>query len=105
MSNRTKTLFCVTIAGFLFIIAVMYDIRYLIIIGAFFDWLPLPTGWMKMNGEKRIKRGLIFLHALVTSIAYLFAVLWLFMPLVILKFLFFEIWWLAVMIGVFMTQQ
>ncbi|HDM70158.1 MAG: hypothetical protein DRP30_02395 [Thermotoga sp.] len=106
MSNRNKTMICVTIAGLLFIIAVILDLKYLVIIGAIFDWLPLPTGWMKMEDEekKKIKKGLVFLHVLVTLVAYLFAVLWFFIPLTILKFLFLEIWWLAVMFGVFITQ-
>ncbi|WP_157065504.1 hypothetical protein [Thermococcus celericrescens] len=32
--------------------------------GAFFDWLPLPTGWMKAGGE--INKTFLKLHVAVT---------------------------------------
>jgi len=105
MSNQTKTLICVLIAGLFFIPAVVFDIWYLVLIGAFFDWLPLPTGWMKLDKNKSKSKRLIFLHTLVTLIAYSFAVVWFFVPVSIHRFLFLEIWWLAVIIGLFIKGR
>ena len=104
-SNRTKTMLCVATAGLLFIPALIFDLWYLILIGAFFDWLPLPTGWMKFNTELKPNKKIVFLHAATTLVAYAFSVLWIIFPLHIYKFLFLEIWWSAVIIGIFITKQ
>ena len=103
MRNKEKTLICVAIAGLLFLPAVIFDMRLLVIVGAFFDWLPLPTGWMKIKGGARKNRKIIIAHAAVTLIAYAFAVLWLINPAVALKFLLIETWWTAVMLGAFIS--
>lgn len=105
IANQTKTLLCVTIAGLFFVPAVIFNIWYLVLIGAFFDWLPLPTGWMKLNKAKPKNKKMILLHILITLIAYFFVVIWIFIPTDIYKFLFLEIWWLAVIIGIFITKQ
>ena len=102
--NQIKTLLCVTIAGLFFIPAVIFNLWYLILIGAFFDWLPLPTGWMKLDKDKAGNKKLIVLHIIVTLIAYLFAIIWIFNPATVYKFLFLEIWWIAVVVGIFITN-
>ena len=96
------TMGCVMIAGLIFIPSVLFNMPYIALIGAFFDWLPLPTGWMKSGGK--INKTLLLIHIVVTLAAYLFYVVWLFNPhTFIFRFIFLEIWWLAVMAGVFMT--
>ena len=100
MTNRTKTLLCVAVAGLLFIPAVLFNIWYLVIVGAFFDWLPLTTGWMRFEPDKPKRKDLITAHVIVTLIAYLFAVLWVITFVTAFKFFFIEIWWLAVILGV-----
>ena len=101
MKNRDKTMLCVAIAGLFFIPAVILNLWYLAIIAAFFDWLPLPTGWMK---SERVNRKMVILHVIATLVAYAFLVIWLLLPQRIYGFLFLEIWWSAVVIGVFMTR-
>ncbi len=101
-SNKTKTMLCVALAGLFFIPVIIFNIWYFAIIAAFFDWLPLPTGWMKMERNKNKK--MVILHVILTLIAYSFLVLWLILPIVVYKFLFMEIWWMAVIAGVFITK-
>ncbi len=100
--NKTKTMLCVAIAGLLFIPAVIFDIWYLAVIAAVFDWLPLPTGWMRMEGEKN--RKAVIAHVILTLIAYSFLVLWIIYPQTLFKFLFLEVWWSAVIAGVFISR-
>ncbi len=100
MDNKVKTMICVLIAGLLFIMAVGYDIPYLVLIGAFFDWLPLPTGWMRFGGGTR--KQMIKVHAVVTLIAYAFAAAWL-LGAEWSRVPFLEVWWVAVIAGVAIT--
>ena len=100
-SNKVKTMLCVSIAGFIFILAVLLNIPPLILLGAVFDWLPLPTGWMKFENE--VNKKLLILHVILTVSAYLFAVAWLITGAWPLSLLFMELWWAAVMAGVFMS--
>ncbi len=100
MGNREKTLLCVWIAGILFLLSVLGDVRYLAILAAFFDWLPLPTGWMRFG---RARRDLVIAHAAVTLIAYAFLVVWLLRPVFWAKTSFITVWWSAVMVGVLMS--
>ena len=71
-SKITKTLVCVGIAGSLFIASVICNIKPLFLIGAFFDWLPLPAGWMRLDASSKSgtvkKTGII--HGVITLIAY-----------------------------------
>ncbi len=107
LSNRGKTLICVTVAGVLFMPAVLYNIPLLVLPGAFFDWLPLPTGWMRVSGGGRDRR-LALTHAAITLVAYCLASLWIIFSLTsvpvgfsqVLRLAFIEVWWLAVMVGV-----
>lgn len=104
MSLKTKTLLCVAIAGLSFIPAVLFNFKYLLILGAFFDWLPLMTKWMKFGGGNLSKSGL-FTHVVLTLVAYVFLVAWAFTSWKINAFLFLEIWWLAVMSGNFIYKS
>ncbi len=103
MRNPYKTLVCVWIAGVLFVYSLLHGPRWLFIIAAFFDWLPLPTGWMKITGRARAPRvkkaGII--HGIVTVIAYIFGILWLIgvEPNNIIGVLFLETWFTAVILG------
>ncbi|MHA1405022.1 MAG: hypothetical protein ACTSSI_14755 [Candidatus Helarchaeota archaeon] len=103
--NQTKTLICVLTAGLFFIPSVIFDLWFLIPIGAIFDWLPLPMGWMKGEEKTERKKNLIIIHAIITVIAYIFAIIWIFTLIWIYKFLFLEIWWAAVIIGVFLIGK
>ncbi len=106
ISNMSKTLLCVAIAGVFFITAVIYNIKFLFLIAAFFDWLPLPTGWMKIgSNDQRIRRAGIF-HGVVTLIAYFIGVLWLILTSIgplYLGYLFLELWFIAVIAGAYVT--
>lgn len=104
INNKTKTLLCVAMAGLFFIPGVLFNIWYLVLIGALFDWLPLPTGWMKANKRKKINKKFVFMHVISTLTAYLFAVLWFLTPHEIFKFLFLEIWWIAVILGLLIEK-
>ncbi len=108
--NLLKTLMCVALAGLLFFIAVLYDLPLLVVIGAFFDWLPLPTRWMQVDETSgvHINHGAVKIHLILTLIAYLFAIVWVLMGFAVItlpvdaaviKTLFIEIWWLAVITG------
>ena len=102
MTNKSRTMLCVALAGFFFIPAVLFNIWYLAIIAAFFDWLPLPTGWMRIEGHKN--KNAIAVHTALTLIAYALLVVWLIYPSTVYGFAFLEIWWSAVMAGVFITR-
>ena len=104
MSLKTKTLLCVTMAGLMFIPAILFNVKYLLIAGAFFDWLPLITKWMKFEGGKLSKSGLTS-HIVLTLIAYSILLTWVFTSLTMAKFLFLEIWWIAVMSGSFIYES
>ena len=97
--NKLFTMGCVTIAGLVFIPTVIFSIPVFALIGAFFDWLPLFTGWMKTGGAAN--KLLIIFHTIVTIIAYGFFVVWILMKgNRLIGFTFLEIWWVAVIIGV-----
>ncbi len=97
MTNLTKkrlTLLCVAAAGTLFVLAFYYNNPWIGLIGAFFDWLPLPTGWMKYtdSGGK-----IPWLHVILTLIAYAFFIGWFFNDILRVPFLIVWIW--AVLAG------
>ena len=98
MNNKERTLICVAIAGTLFIAAVIFDLWYLALIAAVFDWLPLPTGWMKFSDKPQ--KNIIILHIALTLIAYAFLIIWLIRG-GIYGFVFLEFWWSAVIAGFF----
>ncbi len=107
LNNMIKTIICVAVAGALFISAVYYGYKLLFIIAAFFDWLPLPTGWMKIrdDGEPVVKKAGI-LHGVVTIIAYFIGIIWLVIDRIgfmDLGYLFLVIWFQAVMLGSYTT--
>ncbi len=104
VSLKTKTLLCVAVAGSSFIPAVLFDLKYLLIIGAFFDWLPLMTQWMKF-GEGELSRIGLTAHILLTLTAYTFLVVWIFTSSIFTSFSFLEIWWLAVVSGNFIYEK
>ena len=109
MKNQTKTILCVTIAGILFIVAVVFKNPIFGVIAAFFDWLPLPTGWMKSGSKEKAKdyKTWVWIHTVVTIAAYLVFIVWLFklVSFAYLNFVFLLIWWLAVMAGVILMQK
>ena len=103
-SNRAKTMFCVAIAGLIFIYAVFFNVPYLFLVAAVFDWLPLPTGWMRLpKGTTRNNTALI-LHIVFTLVAYAIGLYWVITGKHIFAFVFLEIWWLAVMVGTFISR-
>lgn len=109
MKNQNKTILCVTIAGIFFIIAVIFKNPLYGIIAAVFDWLPLPTGWMKSNSLKKATdyKTWVWIHTIITIIAYGVFITWIFniVFFAYLNFIFFIIWWIAVMAGVILMQK
>jgi len=101
MDKRKITMLCVAIAGLIFVPTVYFNYPLFALIGAFFDWLPLPTGWMRFGGK--INKKYLYLHISTTLIAYVFFIAWLVLGLGLLGFIFLEIWWVAVVFGVLMT--
>lgn len=109
ISNIAKTLACVTVAGVFFIAAVCYDFKPFFLVAAFFDWLPLPTGWMRVGGPSRspLVRRAGMIHGIVTVVAYAIGVAWLIITSVgpvNLGFVFLEVWFLAVITGAYATS-
>jgi len=109
ISNITKTLACVAVAGALFIAAVYYGIKPFFLVAAFFDWLPLPTGWMRISGPSKspLVRRAGMVHGVITVIAYAIGVAWLIITSVgsvNLGFVFLEVWFLAVIAGAYVTS-
>ncbi len=102
MDKRKLTMLCVAIAGLIFIPTVYFNMPFFALIGAFFDWLPLPTGWMKFGGK--VDKNFLYLHIATTLIAYVFFVTWLLLGYGIVGIIFLEIWWIAVVFGVLMTS-
>jgi len=107
VTGRVKTLLCVALAGALFVPAVLLNLPLLVIPGAVADWLPLPTGWMR-RGEERPNRKAVAVHIILTLVAYIFVILWVALSLLglptldpLLRLLFLETWWFAVMSGSF----
>lgn len=104
-SNALKTLLCVAIAGALFITAVIYGMKWLFVVAAFFDWLPLLTKWMKIDNlpsSKARRAGII--HGTTTIIAYIIGIMWLFidyMGVINLGYLFLVTWFQAVILGTY----
>ena len=112
MHQLAKTLLCVAIAGLLFFTAVLFDFPWLVVIGAIFDWLPLPTRWMVVPEDSGVpvNKQAVKVHLVFTLVAYAFAILWIVMMLFSLvlpfdaatiKYLFIELWWVAVIVGQF----
>ncbi len=104
MFSKSKTLTSVLIAGLFFIPAVIYDIRYLFIVGAFFDWLPVFTKWMKFGNFPINKLGLLS-HIILISVSYIFGIIWLFTGNSAFSFVFLEIWFSAVISGEFIYKR
>ncbi len=109
VSNIVKTLACVAVAGVLFIAAVHYGYKPLFFVAAFFDWLPLPTGWMRIGSSSKppLVRHAGIIHGVVTVIAYAIGIAWLIITSVgpiNLGFLFLEAWFLAVIAGAYVTS-
>ncbi|ADI31668.1 hypothetical protein [Staphylothermus hellenicus] len=107
LSNILKTLLCVAVAGSLFITAVFYDIKWLFILAAFFDWLPLATKWMKISGTTNSRaREAGIMHGVVTVVAYIIGIAWLFIDhigMIDLGYLFILLWFQAVILGSYTT--
>jgi len=101
MNKQKLTMLCAALAGLIFIPTVFFNKPLFALIGAFFDWLPLPTGWMK--AEKEINRTFLKLHVAVTLMAYAIFVVWLIKGIATVGIAFLEIWWLAVVFGVLMN--
>ncbi len=104
MTSKTKTLLCVAMAGLMFIPAILFNMKHLLIVGAFFDWLPLMTKWMKFEGGK-LSRGGLLSHIVLTLVAYAILLVWVFTSAALSKFLFLEIWWIAVVSGNFIYES
>ncbi len=102
MKGYMLTKICVAIAGLVFIPTVVFNEPYLALVGAFFDWLPLPTGWMKSS--RKINRTFLKLHIVVTLVAYATFVAWLVTGLHVVGFSFLEVWWVAVVFGMLMGE-
>jgi len=96
MDKKKLTLICVGIAGLIFLPAVILNKPWYGLAAAFFDWLPLFTGWMHFTKTHKIP----ILHIVLTVIAYIFFVAWLFVPHSdFARFAFIMIWFLAVVSG------
>ncbi len=107
LNNMIRTIICVAVAGTLFISAVYYDYKFLFIVAAFFDWLPLPTRWMKIrdDSDHLVKKAGI-LHGVVTIMAYIVGIIWLVIDridFIDLGYLFLIVWFQAVMLGLYTT--
>lgn len=107
MSSRVRTLVCVWAAGVLFITAVLYRIPWLFILGALFDWLPIPMGWMKIGGlGRRVRRNGV-VHGSTTILAYVAGLTWLLNPVsnsIDVGHLFLVLWFTAVILGFYASQ-
>jgi hypothetical protein len=101
MKKQTLTMLCVALAGLIFIPAVFFNRPVLALAGAFFDWLPLPTGWMATG--RPINRTFLKLHVVFTLAAYAIFAAWLITGTGTVGFAFFEVWWTAVVFGVLMN--
>jgi len=100
-SKILKTMLCVAIAGTLFITSVFYSMKLLFVVAAFFDWLPLFTRWMRIDGDRSAGSAVV-LHGVVTLIAYAIGVAWLFigkLGSLDLGYLFLVLWFQAVVLG------
>ncbi len=96
MNKKRLTLLCVAIAGLIFLPSVIINKPVFGLIAAFFDWLPLFTGWMRFSEGKKIP----YLHIVLTIIAYVFFIVWLFIPTSnFARFSFIMVWFLAVLSG------
>ncbi|GAB6101378.1 hypothetical protein JCM16138_06010 [Thermococcus atlanticus] len=102
MKKQLMTILCVGIAGLIFIPSVFFNRPFLALIGAFFDWLPLPTGWMKGGGE--INETFQKLHVVATLAAYAVFVAWLIKGTASIGPIFLEVWWVAVIFGILMNR-
>ncbi len=93
ITKKRLTLLCVAVAGTLFVIGFYLNNPWIALIGAFFDWLPLPTGWMRYTEGGKPP----YIHIALTLIAYAFFVGWFFWD--ILRVPFFIVWIWAVLAG------
>ena len=105
ISNQTKTMLCVTIAGLIFIYAVVTNTPKLLIIGGIFDWLPLPTGWMRLPEDAPKNKTALLWHIILTLVAYGLSIVWFVTPKTVWGLAFLEVWWLAVMVGTFISSK
>lgn len=92
---------CVALAGLIFIPSVFFNVPLFALAGAFFDWLPLPTGWMRFGSG--LNRTMFRLHVATTLTAYAIFVVWLATGAATAGVAFLEIWWMAVIFGVLMV--
>ncbi len=107
--SSLKTVVCAGIAGAFFITATYYTLKPLFIIAAFFDWLPVMAGWMRIRlsaiPEGARLAGLV--HGIITLVAYVAGVAWLVTtnagPLN-LGFTFLELWFAAVVAGIYVRK-
>ncbi|MGB9695097.1 MAG: hypothetical protein ACP5SB_02325 [Caldisericaceae bacterium] len=96
MSKKRLTLACVAIAGLIFIPSVIFDKPLYGLIAAFFDWLPLFTGWMRYTDSHKPPVA----HIILTVAAYLLFIGWLSVPaLHFARTAFLMVWFLAVVVG------
>ncbi|OYT31197.1 MAG: hypothetical protein B6U94_03960 [Thermofilum sp. ex4484_79] len=71
MDKKLLTLFVLGLPVDIFP-CVIFNRPFVALVSAFFDWLPLPTGWMKF--KDKVNKRITKLHAVVTLVAYLFFV-------------------------------
>jgi hypothetical protein len=96
MSKKRLTLLCVAIAGLIFIPSVIFNKPLYGIVAAFFDWLPLFTGWMRFTESHKPPVA----HIILTVVAYILFIAWLIMPhLNFARVSFLMVWFLAVVDG------
>ncbi len=97
------TIVCVALAGAFFFASVLFDKWFLFPVAAFFDWLPLPTGWMRLGGGPGARRAGAA-HGAVTLVAYGFGAAWLLVYHgALMAYLFLTTWLLAVLLGAYTT--
>ena len=94
--SKQKTMLFVGIAGFLFLLAVILNLKWLFVIGAIFDWLPVFV-WMKKEGKPN--KFALAAHISLTIVAYGFGIYWFLFDQ--FKLVFIELWWSAVIAGEF----
>ncbi len=100
MRNLILTLLCVAVAGTLFIIGVIYDIKPLFLIGALLDWLPLLTGWMRLGQSNPQTKAAGIVHGMITLTAYAVGVAWFIgIDFLEVRLSFLVIWFYAVLAG------
>lgn len=100
MRNLLLTLACVAVAGTLFIVGVIYDLRPLYLIGALPDWLPVLAGWMRVGQANPRARSAGIVHGVITLLAYAIGAAWfLGFDLIEVRLSFLTVWFYAVLAG------